>query len=233
MAAPSLLPLALITIAYAAITQFLILFAEPALMLIGAKFNSTLIFGAFFGANLGIPFAAVELAGLVVPGLAIHSHWMLALGVVAGLVVHVFFRRSVGGVVDKIERVEMLKLHTMDVTNEGVFRTVVQNGDLVRTGPFIISDVQSIHTAFATLDRACRAMRDTEFDKAEQLMLSAIPELKGCGLLGILRLQTGYRILEQSYAAADNRPGVLSCADRIRQLDLVYRAALASGPRKG
>jgi hypothetical protein len=80
-----------------------------------------------------------------------------------------------------------------------------------------------LEATMGQLMRAHKAFVGGDFDRADELMLAAIPELSGGGFLGGLRLQQAFYILKQSALAAGDAEMVSDCQSLIAMLQALYR----------
>jgi len=93
---------------------------------------------------------------------------------------------------------------TMVLNADGAFHARREKGKVVAGAVFYVERDKLAHVE-QLLHRAMHAAFDwNDWALADRFMLEAIPELKGCGLEGIQRLDCAYQVLMQSHTVWGN-----------------------------
>ena len=225
---PSATSLIVTTVLYGVLTGLLLQLRRPAGFAVLRGANVWVIIGGLFVINVLVPFAAVELGGLglLLPGVTIESHYAVVVVILFGVVVHWFIDQAFSPVQNRLDKVAMLKLYTARVTTDGVFRAAVRNGELVNTARLLIPR-ERLAIVGVDLGMATSSISRGQHEHADRIVMEAIPELKECGFLGVLRLSAAYRVLQQSHAALGNDVQVAECQTRIDWLSAFYESGAA------
>lgn len=218
---PSVTSLLITTLLYGVLTGLLwqTLPRVGILLLRGA--NLWVVLGGFIAMNVLAPLVVVELSALLLPGVSIGSHWTITAVIVCGMALQFGIDQAFAGLHTKLEKIASLKKITATVTTDGVFRVAVSNGELVSTERLIIP-TERLAAVGVNLGLATSLLSDGQGEHADRIVLEAIPELKECGYLGLLRLNAAYRVLQQSHAALGKTIQVAECQTRIDWLNSLY-----------
>lgn len=214
--------LACIIIGHAALATFLFQFFYVAQMLLGARLNRIKVNTALWSGQLLIPLAATLGAAYLVPGLVI-SFSKLAGVVLASIFCHWVLMIIVGPLRQRIDRYDTNRHITLNAWTHGAYVPVIRNGK-VEDGELFIIEREKL----ADTEKMLKQAWDTgivrrDWPTAEALMIEAIPRLKGCHGLRILRLQIGIQVLMQSYRAAGYKAKTKEMEQRYEALSRIYR----------
>lgn len=219
---PPTLAMVFIIVVYGILTNYALRFLEVGQILLGARISSWKVFSGLFFVNFVVPFAVAELACLAMSTVELRSHLALLVAVVVGVALQFALMVAFGPLRERLHTIELLKPIKLRQEGEKVFRSAVRGAELVNTGLMLI-EADQLEATMGQLMRAHKAFVGGHFDRADELMLAAIPELSGGGFLGGLRLQQAFYILKQSALAVGDAEMVSDCQSLIAMLEVLYR----------
>lgn len=221
--APSAMVLAGVIAGYAAIcTMELQLFygAQIALGARFSKFKQTMIFVALIASQLLPQYVVFSLLSLVVPGLVTSYAWF-ALAVACGFIGNYAALVSSGEIRERVELIEMRRRVTLIVRTHGAYLPVLKGTELDYGEPLLIAR-EDLADKEECLGMAWTAMNQRDWETADRYLLIAIPQLKECGMLGILRVTAACIVMKQSHAALGNTKEVEEYDRRLKYLSQLY-----------
>lgn len=211
-----LLVLPVVAIIYASMLYFGWQLLVPAGMLLGARFNGSLVVAGLCLVNLGLPFALLLTAHWLV-GIVVWSWLYLFAMVIATLMVHGVLCWLVDPYCRHLEAHERLRNCNLTYHNDIVYTMAVHGDKLVPSEPFVIAPAR-LADVHAQVVLSLRAEDLGNFEKADERLLAAIPEIGKIGFTGNMRLQMAFCILKQSYGVIGDEEGVKECAAQLMTL---------------